>query len=621
MAFLSLYRKYRPQNFDDLVGQRHVIRTLKNALENNRIAHAYLFAGPRGTGKTSTAKIYAQALNCVDGPTAEPCGECEACKKIQSGQSIDVIEIDAASNRGIDEIRDLREKVKFYPSEGKYKVYIIDEVHMLTKGAFNALLKTLEEPPENVVFILATTEPHKVIETIHSRCQRFDFSLHSNVDIVERLEYICNEEIVKYDHQSLSMIANASRGGMRDAISLLDQAISFTNGDLKSSEIQDMLGKVEISFLQDFIIGLINKNSAEVLEMINEVINRGKGISIFVGDLIDFLRQVMLYKECGKDSNVVNFTEERINDINKLADSINTVRLVRFLDILTEVARQLNFADQPRVIVELAVIKLMSSEANNSIEGLGSRIAELEYQMKQLLNNDETTSKSEHKRQNPNDNIDDEIHPEDNNQKEDNAQEEDNRESKDSLIENKSESESENSIDQDGAVEKQKNEYLENKTAEGDIGSNNNSIISLSEVEKAWPLILDMVREENISVQAMLKEGDPAKVEGDVLYIQFPEGKNFHRKGAAKESGMIQKIAGKVLSVNCQLEFVSESDGFQQAKKKVNNDINDIRNNSKSIDIKSKKNRESKNSDVVDRVVKAFNGKIIKTNHHILDDK
>ncbi|MFP4017287.1 MAG: DNA polymerase III subunit gamma/tau [Halanaerobiales bacterium] len=651
MAFLSLYRKYRPQNFDDLVGQKHVIRTLKNALENNRIAHAYLFAGPRGTGKTSTAKIYAQALNCVNGPTAEPCGECEACRKIQTGQSIDVIEIDAASNRGIDEIRDLREKVKFYPSEGKYKVYIIDEVHMLTKGAFNALLKTLEEPPENVVFILATTEPHKVIETIHSRCQRFDFTLHSNVDIIERLEYICNEENVKYDQHSLNMIAISSRGGLRDAISLLDQAISFTNGQLKSSEIQEMLGKVKISFLKDFINEVINKNSPEVLEMVNEVINKGKGISIFVSDLIDFLRQVMLYKECGKGSNVVNLTDERISEIDELVDKINTIRLVRFLDILTEVDRQLNFADQPRIILELGVIKMISSEVDNSLEGLGSRLAELEYKMKQIFNNnlrdnlsnninedkkktnkddkqdyniskqddtlnqsgennDSDDSMSRHKRQqDAKDNRDAEKNPEDS------------QENKEFTTENRTEVKSEEAIKEDNEKENEINKESGNGLEESDTDPGSVDTISLDDVEKAWPLVLNMVKEENISVQAMLKEGNPAKVEGEVIFIQFPEGKNFHRKGAAKQSGLIQKIVCKVLDINCQIEFVSESEGFTQTKKKISNVINQKSSQSGHTEHKADSKDEGRNSDVVDRVVKAFNGKIIKTNHHILDDK
>src|SRR6056297_2588044 len=212
MSFVTLYRKYRPKNFADLVGQKQVVQTLVNALKNERIAHAYLFAGPRGTGKTSTAKVFAMALNCKDDSDIEPCGKCVPCSNIQNGQSIDVIEIDAASNRGIDEIRELREKVKFYPGESKYKVYIIDEVHMLTTGAFNALLKTLEEPPDNVIFILATTEPHKVIPTIMSRCQRFDFSLISEREIENHLEYICGEENLEYEKAALNLIARSSQG-------------------------------------------------------------------------------------------------------------------------------------------------------------------------------------------------------------------------------------------------------------------------------------------------------------------------------------------------------------------------------------------------------------------------
>ncbi|NLJ83715.1 MAG: DNA polymerase III subunit gamma/tau, partial [Halanaerobiaceae bacterium] len=384
MTFLSLYRKYRPRTFEDLVGQQHVVQTLKNALNQNRIGHAYLFAGPRGTGKTSTAKIFAQALNCVEGPTVDPCGVCDSCSSIISGQSVDVIEIDAASNRGIDEIRDLREKVKFLPTVGKYKVYIIDEVHMLTKGAFNALLKTLEEPPSNVVFILATTEAHKVLDTILSRCQRFDFTLLSSADIVSRLEYICQQEKVNYDREALNLITGASMGGLRDAISLLDQAISYTDGNLTREAIQEMLGKVDLSFLRSFVEGVLARDTAAILKMTGEIIDSGKSISVFVEDLINFLHQAMLLKECGRDTSIFNLTEEMYSQLEGVARGVDTARLIRFLDILTEVERQLPFADQPRIILELGLIKMTAGTGDNQLADLENRLRELEEKVEEL---------------------------------------------------------------------------------------------------------------------------------------------------------------------------------------------------------------------------------------------
>src|SRR5690554_1910341 len=374
MAFLSLYRKYRPLGFDDLVGQEHVVRTLKNAIKKNRISHAYLFAGPRGTGKTSTAKVFARAINCINGPTITPCGECKTCKNIQSGRSMDVIEIDATSNRGVDEIRELREKVKFYPGEGNYKVYIIDEVHMLTRGAFNALLKTLEEPPESVVFILATTEPHKVIETILSRCQRFDFSLLTKSEIEKRLGFICQKEGVQYSPEAVQIVAESANGGMRDAISILDQAISYTDAELSADKLQKMLGKVDKRVLIEFSEHIINNRTPEVLEMFNELINRGNGISIFINDLTEYFRQLLLIKECGKESGLVNYNQELLEEFEKASQTVKTSRLISYLEILNGAEKDLKYTDKPRMVVELGLIRMTSSSA----EELNERISRLE---------------------------------------------------------------------------------------------------------------------------------------------------------------------------------------------------------------------------------------------------
>lgn len=588
MAFLSLYRKYRPQSFRDLVGQKHVVKTLKNALEYSRIAHAYLFAGPRGTGKTSTAKIYAQALNCVEGPTIEPCGVCEACQMIQSGQSIDVVEIDAASNRGIDEIRDLREKVKFYPSEGTYKVYIIDEVHMLTTGAFNALLKTLEEPPKNVIFILATTEPHKVLDTILSRCQRFDFTLLSTPDIIERLEYICNQEKVDYDKESLNLIATASNGGLRDAISILDQAISFTNSNLRSSEIQEMLGKVDISLLNRFMDNVINRNSTVTLEIINEVIKSGKNISMFVSDLLDFLRQIMLFRECGRDSTIFNFTDESIRNIEDIAKKINTEALLLFLEILKDVERELSFADQPRIVLELAIVKMVSPEAEGSLEDLKTRIVELENKVRDI-----TSARL----------------------KETEAQEITIRDN----IEKKKEikSESINNKTQGNKNERDSNKFnLNNVDEKNKDDISDESSFNIDDIRKVWPQILNKIKENSISVQALLVEGKPFKVDGNKVFIQFPDDKKFHKKGAEQQVNLIQKAISQVISSNCQIVFIDESEELS-VKKKDNIEVE----KSDGINKNNGSKFDSSDDSTVNRVLRIFNGKIIKVNYDILEGK
>jgi len=604
MAFLSLYRKYRPRNFEDLVGQQHVVKTLKNALEQNRIAHAYLFAGPRGTGKTSTAKVFAQALNCVEGPTTEPCGECNSCLSIRSGQSVDVIEIDAASNRGIDEIRDLREKVKFYPTEGKYKVYIIDEVHMLTKGAFNALLKTLEEPPSNVVFILATTEAHKVIDTILSRCQRFDFTLLSSRDIIQRLEYICQEEKVNYDQEALSLITSASMGGLRDAISLLDQAISYTNANLSREAIEEMLGKVDLPFLSKFVEMVLARESTTILKMIGELIESGKTIPVFVKDLINFLHQVMLFKECGRDTSILNFTEEMFGYIEKIAGDLGTAWLIRFLEILTEVERQLPFADQPRIVLELGLIKVTASTGDNQVLELEKRIKRLEDQLEELsqrgLSIATGTEAGAVKATSP--------------AKKGKAEEaavtrmaagQAREQTKKDASSNRPDAEKEargNTASAEG--DKKEFESIQERGA-GLVPAH-----SIEEFkEKFWPLVLKEIKSKDISVHAILKDGLPVAIEGNHITIHFPY--KFHKNSAEQQAALIQKTISQVCSFNYEPVFILEGEA---TKKKVNKA-------SPSGAVPSAKREKPGQETVADKIIKAFNGKVIKVDYEVLKDK
>ena len=624
MTYLSLYRKYRPENFNDLVGQEYVVQTLKNAIKNDRIAHAYLFAGPRGTGKTSTAKVFARALNCKEEDVLEPCGECENCQKISTGQSIDVIEIDAASNRGIDEIRDLREKVKFYPSEGKYKVYIIDEVHMLTKGAFNALLKTLEEPPENVVFILATTEPHRVISTIMSRCQRFDFSLHSVSNIEERLSYICEEEQVTYQEEALNLIAHTSNGGLRDAISLLDQAISFTDGDITADRLREMLGKIDISVLNQFVQDIAEQDTTDALELVNDLINRGKGVSRFVNDLIEHCRHLLLIMECGKDSGLVEFPPSRLKLLEDESEMLTSSQVTGVLEVLTNIEKDLRFSNQSRLILEMGVVKLTSPSANSSLSGLETRISELEEKINNMDSRESAPQKAVADRVN---NKMKEDQPQSSqNIKPKFMQNTDTQSSKKTNTQDKQSNQKKETKSTNKETQKKKGQSKPDKPANDNVDEQTDqkksssqkrmagfspekgdSSLTIEQVRKSWPAILSNLKQEDIKTHAFLVEGKPVQVKDDVVYIQFGKNKNFHRKGAAKNQRLIKNIVSNVLNKSLHIEFINKGDNIEGK---------DSNNESTGEDSKKK----LKNDELVNRVVEMFDGKVIKAKDNILEN-
>lgn len=378
MAYQALYRSYRPQDFKSVAGQRHVVTTLQNAIKLNKVAHAYLFSGPRGTGKTSMAKIMAKALNCVYGPTTEPCNECEICKGITKGTISDIVEIDAASNNGVDEIRDLRDKVKYLPSECRYKVYIIDEVHMLSQGAFNALLKTLEEPPSHVIFILATTEPHKIPATILSRCQRFDFQSLDKADIVERLQYVLNAENIKATPEAVDLIAESSEGGMRDALSLLDQSISYSTDDVISEDdVLAVSGNISSQIILHMLKEALESNSAEVLKSLGEIISDGKEIPRIINDVIIFLRDALLAKIGSSNSLKSAYkTEEYQVFLAKISNEI----IYKWLDILNDTLNNIKFTTQKRAYLELGLLKMADGHLNDYASLLG-RVEALERQI------------------------------------------------------------------------------------------------------------------------------------------------------------------------------------------------------------------------------------------------
>ena len=391
MAYQALYRKYRPTNFDEVVGQTHIIQTLKNAIVQNRIAHAYLFCGPRGTGKTSIAKIFAKTLNCTNSQDA-PCGVCENCKMAANGSHPDIIEIDAASNNGVDEVRNLIDKVKYAPMQGKYKIYIIDEVHMLTSEAFNALLKTLEEPPAHVVFILATTEAHKVPATIQSRCQRYDFKRITVDEIRDRLVYIAQEMGLKAEEEALTLIAIQADGGLRDALSILDQCSALTEGAVTASRVRQILGLVGHDWIYRMTAALAGHKAQAVLELLAELLRDGKDLKQILAELSLHLRSLMIYQAAGTLDQLDLYAEQEdiLKEQSRLFASTDIMPMIQRIH---EAMNEMKWSPQPRITVEVALLSLCrlqpaiqqgASPAADVDSAANDRIAQLEARLAQV---------------------------------------------------------------------------------------------------------------------------------------------------------------------------------------------------------------------------------------------
>ena len=378
MGYTALYRKFRPTTFADVVGQEHITKTLRNQIIADRVGHAYLFNGGRGTGKTSSAKILARAINCLNPKDGEPCNECEICRGALNGSLTDIVEMDAASNNSVEDIRSIREEVNFLPTKAKYRVYIIDEVHMLSPGAFNALLKTLEEPPEHVKFILATTEPQKLPATILSRCQRFDFKRISNEDIIKRLKVVCNESNIEITDSALNIIAVLSEGAMRDALSILERCIQDGENKIDEDKIKDLVGIPKIAFVNSITEAIIDYDIDKALKSMDDILNEGKDLNNFLWEIIKYIKDILIYKSSKKADL---YSEDEIANINAISEKVTKEKLVNLIYELSKLETDMKWSTQKTIMFQAGIIKLCSNEFDSS-SNIEERVDKIEKYLK-----------------------------------------------------------------------------------------------------------------------------------------------------------------------------------------------------------------------------------------------
>ena len=550
MSHQAIYRKFRPKIFDDVLGQEHVTKTLKNQILTDNIAHAYLFSGIRGTGKTSTAKIFARAVNCLNNHDGNPCNECEICKSTLDETNMDVIEMDAASNNGVEDIRELRDKVKFLPVKSKYKVYIIDEVHMLSKGAFNALLKTLEEPPEHLLFILATTEPHKIPATILSRCQRFDLHRINTDVIVENMKNICDEINIDIDEKSLKLIAANSEGAMRDALSILDRCLSFTQGKIEYETVIDLLGTVNYEVIIKAADSIIEKSIEKTMTIVEDILNSGKELTFFLDELIIYFRNLLIIKTTNATDNLIKMSEDALDKMKTACLKMSVDEIVYIIEELSVTQVECKRALNPRILLEAKLIKLMNNFNVSGIDQLLARIEAVEGFIKNgvsLNKIDESTAAK---------------------QKPIKAK---------SVVEAKNNNESQDNIkeyitEKADSVSKQK---TENKSAEYmnmDDDSIYNAIVS------KWQDILKKIRSENAGLQAIIRECQIVSVKNKKAIFEFDPKFTFHINAAnqPRNKTKFKEILKSFLNTECEAEFIIKSEGKNTDSTEKKHTIEDI---------------------------------------------
>lgn len=533
MSYMALYRVWRPQTFQDMVGQQHVKQTLQNALKQQQFSHAYLFSGPRGTGKTSTAKILAKAINCEKGPANEPCNECEACRQITEGSLMDVVEIDAASNRGVDEIREIREKIKYSPSGVRYKVYIIDEAHMLTTEAFNALLKTLEEPPAHAVFILATTEPHKLPATIISRCQRFDFRRIQTEDIVVRMTEICDSNGINYEQKALSLIARVADGGLRDATSLLDQALAMGGDRITEEDVLDITGGVSQSQYVKLAQYIAGHQVAETIEWMEEMLERGKSPEKVIDDFIRFYRDLLLIRTIPNGS-LVDEMFWLTDEFKKWVAGQTALSFFQAIELLNKMQSEMKWTNHPRLLLEVALIRLCESSTETrdiqsvsspEIDLLSKKVAELEKKLNEWGQNGLSPASS----------------------------------SSEPIAKPKTGT-SDRIIKKSGGKENSRlvQPFIKDFQPEG-----------LKKLQSGWPKLLATIKEKKITVHAWFVDGEPVAYLPDAVLVSF---KNvMHRDTTDKPANreVIEQSMKEVFGADVRLVTVMQNEWLQMQETSV----------------------------------------------------
>ncbi len=571
MEYRSLYRKWRPQTFEDIIGQKHITQTLINAISLNRISHAYIFSGPRGVGKTTTARILAKSLNCEKGSTPHPCNKCERCIRITDGYSMDVVEIDGASNNGVDSIRELRSKVNFAPAEGKYKIYIIDEVHMLSQGAFNALLKTLEEPPSHVIFIFATTDPHKIPSTILSRCQWFNFRRISLVDIVTKLKMVANDEGLNINDKTLNMIARNSTGSMRDAESALDQIIAYCGKDVTSQSVSEVLGIIEEEVFFEFIEAIIKNNTLKGIEIINRTSDLGGDPSQFIKNLMEYVHNLSLAKVCQKE--ILNLQGIFIEDKERLLKQskiIKMEKLFNMVDYLAEAERKMRYIRHPWILLEMLVIKFTAAE-NYSLKEVKEEKDEyfLDFSTK-----------------------------------------------KDVSISGKKNVE----IREEVPPKKKIQDKI--KSNEGSSTKAKESPIDL-ELAQAWPAILDRLKKTKMAVYSFIIANNSITIENGKLIIGFNKEYTFHKESLEKKNNkillqeLIKAETGMILTIECIINDNGKEDSVLEVEQenrekaiKTRNEENKKKAEEEKDNLKTRSNEIIKDNILIKESLDLFEGTI-----------